>query len=74
LAQAGDFVVAIDLCDATPNPIETIKVVFDSVNNVFDVMATHPYSLINNTYTVTITISEATSTNKATATTFLKII
>ena len=73
LAKAGDFVVSIDWGDNTPNPIETINVVFDSINNVFDVMATHPYSLINKNYTVTIAVSEGTSTSKATATTFLKI-
>jgi hypothetical protein len=75
LAQGRDFNVAIDWGDGTTNnPTSTISVVYDSINKLFDVMGTHPYSQIGVTYTLKITITEGNSSSKGTATSFIKIL
>jgi hypothetical protein len=75
VAQPSDFSFSVDWGDSTTNnPTSNVKAVFDPVNKVFDVMATHPYSQIGITYTLKITITEGNSSSKTTATSFIKIL
>ena len=69
LLTASDFSATVDWGDGTTtNPTSTIAIVYDSVAKVFDVMVTHPYSLLLKTYTATITITEGKGASTATAT------
>jgi hypothetical protein len=69
LLTASDFSASIDWGDGTvANPTSMITIVFDATAKVFDVMVTHPYSLLLKTYTATITITEGKGASAATAT------
>jgi hypothetical protein len=75
LALASDFHVSVDWGDGTTNnPTSTVSVVYNSATNLFSVMATHPYSQIGVTYTLTITITEGSGGTGATVTSLIKIL
>jgi hypothetical protein len=75
LALATDFHVTVDWGDGTTNnPTSTVSVVYNSATNLFNVMATHPYSQIGLTYTLKITITEGSGGTGATVTSLIKIL
>lgn len=69
LLLASDFSATVNWGDGTTNnPTSIISIVWDATNKVFDVMATHPYSLLLISYTATITITEGKGVSTTTAT------
>jgi predicted outer membrane repeat protein len=69
LLLASDFTATVNWGDGTTNnPTSIISIVWDATNKVFDVMATHPYSLLLISYTATITITEGKGVSTTTAT------